>query len=84
MSALDVEIGRVCAAVLRYQASMDAVREAVEGNDGPQSAHEHSAEWNRVAEQLSRTSAWFCVLLRKRGTEADLKLANAVEISAWP
>ena len=84
VSALDVEIGRVRAAVERYRSEADARREAIEEDGGPQSAHEHDAVWNARADKIERASTWLAVLLRKRGTEDDLKLAHAIKIDAWP
>ncbi len=84
MPALDTEIGRVTAAVLRYRAKMDAVVDAIDAEGGPQSAHEHDATWKRAADKLQRAGAWLCVLLRKRGTADDLSLAQAAEVGAWP
>ena len=84
MTALDTEIERVTAAVLRYQAKMDAIVDAIDAEGGPQSAHEHDATWKRAAGKLQRAGAWLCVLLRKRGRPSDVSLAAACETGAWP
>jgi hypothetical protein len=84
MPALDTEIERVTAAVLRCRREMDAVMNAIDAEGGPQSAHEHDATWKRAAGKLQRAGAWLCVLLRKRGTADDLSLARAAEMGAWP
>ncbi len=84
MPALDTEIERVTAAVLRYRAKMDAVMDAIDADSGPQSAHEHDATWKRAAGKLDRAGKWLCILLRKRGRASDVSLAAACEIGAWP
>jgi hypothetical protein len=42
------------------------------------------ATYSEAADQCERTGKWLCVLLRRRGRLADLKLVRAIEVSAWP
>ena len=85
--SLSTQINLCKAAMQRRQHRMDVLWRSVSypGQD------EHEAalggvhgEHHTLCEKQGRARKWLCVLLRKRGTAADLQLAKAVEWTAWP
>jgi hypothetical protein len=79
------EIDKVKAALLRHEAkvsAMDNEWSRVNGSCCPGCMF--GGEYTDASEQVTRTGRWLGVLLRKRGTDDDLRLANAIEIGAWP
>jgi hypothetical protein len=84
-SALDIEIARVKAAVVRYQAELDEFGERFrrEGWSCCPSCAFYP-EYSNLADKADRAAEVLVRLLRKRGQLPDERLAAAVEMSAWP
>lgn len=40
--------------------------------------------YSDAVDSFERAGKWLCILLRKRGTFRDHRLARAIEVSAWP
>jgi hypothetical protein len=85
MSRLDDSIEFVKNKMVRREQYKRKLERTVEPTD------EHFAalggcdsEYDKLLEKQTRAGKWLCVLLRKRGTAADLQLAKAVEWTAWP
>ena len=84
---LSEQIDRCKAAMLKRQARMDELWSSVDypGQD------EHGAalggvhgEYRALSEKQDRARAWLRVLLAKRGLPEDLRLAEAIRVTAWP
>lgn len=84
---LSATIDACKAAMRRREARMDELWASVDypGMD------EHEAalggcdgEYGRLSAKQQRAGEWLRVLLTKRGLPEDLRLAEAIRISAWP
>lgn len=80
--ALDVEIGRVRAAVRRAAARLDSLRDQAAGGCCPSCVL--GREFTVPADAQERRCAWLAILLRKRGGPGDAELARSVEWGTWP
>jgi hypothetical protein len=81
-AAIDVEIGRVKAAVRRAEESLYALSLSARGHCCPTCFHGRG--YTGPADAQERRLAWLRVLLRKRDGAGDGDLARAIEMSAWP
>jgi hypothetical protein len=84
---LSEQIERCKAAMLKRQARKDELWQSVDypGQD------EHGAalggvhgEYHALSEKQQRAGEWLRVLLAKRGQPDDLRLAEAIRVTAWP
>jgi hypothetical protein len=79
----DEQIASLKRAMVRAQTEDDK-RFPFSAGDGCCPSCMYGREYREAMASQQRRADWFVVLLRKRGTVADLRTAHAVEISAWP
>lgn len=81
----DLEIERTKAAILRYQATLDDFARRWRDSGGPCCpACMFGAQYSDVADKLERAREVLVRMLKKRGREEDLRLAEACRVDAWP
>jgi hypothetical protein len=82
MSAIDEEIRRVKAAVKRAEVRLSEMNESARGSCCATCAY--GRIFVDLADAQERRTSWLAILLEKRGLEADVDLARAIRMDAWP
>lgn len=81
----DDEIRLVRAALLRHRAAVDRMSgEWEDAGGGCCPGCMFGAQYTKATDQFKRTGAWLCVLLKRRGSLKDIRLAGSIEMGAWP